>query len=226
MKMNSINPVRFDIEDIDINQITRILSTGSLDSLTPGEQAYYQLMEMVRGLRAKMVHNDKVVTKAGIIRLLKTGYGLSDWHARQVYADSLNFFYAQDNVRPEAFANLYAEKLEKWADAAFLTGKIKEAGSLIVRAAKLRGCYEKTDVEIPDELLNQKQIVIYSANRSDMGVEEIDRGELEQFIDELPDVPVLVKDRLKEDSKIRKMNLKKRMIDDIEEFGEENNQEG
>lgn len=223
---NLIKPVRFNIEDIDINQITRILSTGSLDSLTTGEQHYYQLMEMVRGLRAKMVHNSKVVTKAGIIRLLKTGYGLSDWHARQVYADSLNFFYAQDNVRPEAFANLYADKLEKWADASFLMGKVKEAGILLVRAAKLRGCYEKSETEIPDELLNQKQIVIYSANRSDMGVDEIDRRELEQFIDDLPDVPVLVKDRLKEDSRIRKLNLKKRMIDDIDEFGEENNQEG
>lgn len=213
-----VKPERLDLENIDITQITRILSTGSLDSLSPGEQVYYQLMEMVRGLRAKMQHNHKVVTKAGIIRLLRDGYGLSDWQARQVYADSLNFFYAQDNVRPEAFANLYAEKLEKWADTAFLMGKEKEAGLLLVRAAKLRGCYEQKESEIPEELLTQKQIVIYSANRSDMGVDDIDRRELEQFIDEIPDVPILVKDRLKEDSRIRKMNLKKRMIDDIEEF--------
>lgn len=43
--------------------------------------------------------------------------------ARQVYADSVNFFYSQENIRPQAFANLYAEKLEKWADSMFLTGK-------------------------------------------------------------------------------------------------------
>lgn len=54
-------------------------------------------MEMVRGLRARMRYNGKVITKAGIIRLLKSEvYGLSDWMARQVYADSVNFFYSQE----------------------------------------------------------------------------------------------------------------------------------
>ena len=66
-----------------------------------------------------LLYTSKLVTKAGIIRLLKAEpYGLSDWMARQVYADSLNFFYTQDNVRPQAFANLYAEKAENWARCA------------------------------------------------------------------------------------------------------------
>ena len=223
MSLNKVK--RFDVESIHINQITRVLSTGSLDSLPEPEQEYYSMMELVRGLRAKMVHNNKVVTKAGIIRLLKSdAYGLSDWHARQVYADSLNFFYAQDNVRPEAYANLYADRLEKWADAAFINGREKEAGSLLEKAAKLRGCFDKQETEIPDELLNTKSITVYTANRSDVGVEEIDRADLNQFIDSIPDIPVIVRDRLKEDSGINKFNIVKRMTQDINEFSEEDNQ--
>ena len=78
MKMNVTKPTRLDLENIDINQITQILSTGDLDTLPPEERAYYELMEMVRGLRARMRYNGKVITKAGIIKLLKSEiYGLS-----------------------------------------------------------------------------------------------------------------------------------------------------
>ena len=204
-----VRPSRVDFEKVDLNQIQRILSTGTLDSLRPEEREYFSLMEMVRGLRARMrFTNGRMVTKAGIIRLLKSEpYSLSDWMARQVYNDSINFFYTQDNIRPEAFAALYAERAEKWADAAFLAGKIKEARA-----------------EIPEELLNQKKVDIYTANREDLGVPAIDRKELEGFIDSIPEIPVAVRDNLKEDARIRKFDLKKRMIYDIEEFSEEDSE--
>lgn len=226
MKTNITKPTRLDLEKIDINQITQILSTGDLDALPAEERAYYELMEMVRGLRARMQYNGKVITKAGIIKLLKSEiYGLSDWMARQVYSDSINFFYAQENIRPEAFANLYAEKLEKWADSMFLMGKGEEASRILERAAKLRMRFASTETEIPEELLSKKQIVIYTTKRSDLGVPETDRKELEEFIDEIPDLPAIVRDRLKEDAQIKKFNLKKRMIEDAEEFSEDNTED-
>ena len=80
MTTNLIKPSRIDFDKVDINQIQRILSTGTLEALAPDEREYYSLMEMVRGLRARMRINGKLVTKAGIIRLLKSEpYGLSDW---------------------------------------------------------------------------------------------------------------------------------------------------
>ena len=68
-----VRPSRVDFEKVDLNQIQRILSTGTLDSLRPEEREYFSLMEMVRGLRARMrFTNGRMVTKAGIIRLLKS----------------------------------------------------------------------------------------------------------------------------------------------------------
>ena len=181
-------------------------------------------MEMVRGLRARMRYNGKVITKAGIIKLLKSEiYGLSDWMARQVYSDSINFFYAQENIRPEAFANLYAEKLEKWADSMFLMGKGEEASRILERAAKLRLRFASTETEIPEELLNKKQIVIYTTKRSDLGVPETDRKELEEFIRRFS--ANVAKSKLKEDAQIKKFNLKKRMIEDAEEFREDDTED-
>ena len=218
MKMNLVKPTRIDFERVDLNQITRMLSTGDLEALPEAERAYYELMEMVRGLRARMRYNGKVITKAGIIKLLKSDiYGLSDWMARQVYADSINFFYTDENIRPEAFANLYAEKMEKWADSMFLMGKGEEASRILERAAKLRLRFASTETEIPEELLNRKQVVLYTTKRSDLGVPDTDRRELEEFINDIPDIPVIVRERLKEDAQINKFNLKKRMLEDAEE---------
>ena len=103
MTTNLIKPSRIDFDKVDINQIQKdSFYRLRVEALAPDEREYYSLMEMVRGLRARMRINGKLVTKAGIIRLLKSEpYGLSDWMARQVYADSLNFFYTQDNVRPQ-----------------------------------------------------------------------------------------------------------------------------
>lgn len=226
MKTNLVKPTRIDFERIDISVITRLLSTGDLEVLPEAERAYYEMMEMVRGLRARMRYNGKVITKAGIIKLLKSDiYGLSDWMARQVYADSINFFYTDENIRPEAFANLYAEKMEKWADSMFLMGKGEEASRILERAAKLRLRFASTETEIPEELLNRKQVVVYTTNRADLGVPDTDRRELDEFIDEIPDIPVIVRDRLKEDSQIKKFNLKKRMLEDVEEFSEDDTED-
>ena len=52
MKTNLVKPSRVDFEKADIGQIGRILATGDLDSLPEEQRAYYDLMEMVRGLRA------------------------------------------------------------------------------------------------------------------------------------------------------------------------------
>lgn len=226
MKTNLVKPTRIDFERIDISVITRLLSTGDLEALPEAERAYYEMMEMVRGLRARMRYNGKVITKAGIIKLLKSDiYGLSDWMARQVYADSINFFYTDENIRPEAFANLYAEKMEKWADSMFLMGKGEEASRILERAAKLRLRFASTETEIPEELLNRKQVVVYTTNRADLGVPDTDRRELDEFIDEIPDIPIIVRDRLKEDSQIKKFNLKKRMLEDVEEFSEDDTED-
>lgn len=217
-------PSRIDFEAIDSHQIERILRTGDLESLTPAERDYFELMEMVRGLNARMMlpGGNRLVTKAGIIKLLKSDvYGLSDWMARRVYADALNFYYAVDDVRPRAWANLYAERFDKLGNLAASMGKLKEAKGYFVEAAKLRGCYEKQDAEIPKELLDAAPVVLYTPDAESMGAPKADRKELEAFIDSLPDIPEISRRRVKEDAGIVRRNLVERMVADIKEFGED-----
>ena len=217
-----IKPARFNFEDVSLDRIEKVLSTGTLDALPEAERRYYDLMEMVRGLRARVKINDKLVTKAGIIRLLKSQpYGLTDYMARRVYTDAINFFWAQDEVRPRAFSNLYAERLENWANLLFIQGKAREALRYIKLAAELRGCFDEQAPEIPDELLNQQPTIIYTTDRRDLGLPATNRRQVEKLIDTIPEIPELVRDSLKEDANISRFQLKKRLLHDIEEFSEE-----
>lgn len=217
-------PSSINFNSISIEEINRVLSTGDLTFLTPEEREYYQLMEVVRGWRARMLTPGakRLVTKSGIIKLLKQPpYSLSDWMARRVYADSLNFFYSEDGVSAKAWANLYAEKLDKLADLAVVDGRLKEAKGFIVEAAKLRRCYDVKKTEIPKELLDQEQFVIYTADPESMGARKEDRKAIRAFIDSIPDLPDYSRKRVMEDAGLSTTDLLKRMAEDVKEFGED-----
>lgn len=222
-EVDIVKPSRFNYERLDMNQLQAILTTGSLDTLRPEERAYFSLMELVRGLRQRMTfkQGNQAVTKAGIIKLLKNEYGVSDWMARRIYADSLNFFYQRSEVTVEAFRNLYAEKAEEWADRLAAQGDMNEARSMLKLAGEYRGCFNKEKAKIPDELLNLKQTVIYTADSKELGVDTVNRQELEEFIDSIPEISDTIRQNLKEDAGIRPFDIQKRMTYDMEELAED-----
>lgn len=223
----NIKPTRIDFDRVSLDKLNTILSTGSLDALNEAERAYFYMMDLVRGLCAKMKFEkeNKYVTKAGIIKLLKSEqYGLSDWMARQVYNDAINFFYQRSEISVEAFNNLYAEKCEAWAEQMYEIGDVKEARNLLKLAGEYRGCFKPKETSIPEELLNQKRVDIYTSNREDLGIPAIDRKELNEFIDSIPEISSATRESLKEDAGIKKFDLKKRMLHDIEELSEEDSE--
>lgn len=219
-----IKPSRINFEAIDSHQLDRILKTGDVDSLTPAEREYFDLMKVVRGFHARMMMpgGERIVTKSGIIKLLKSdAYGLSDWMARQIYTDTLNFFYDQEGVTSRAWSNIYADRLDNLAKIAISAGKLKEAKGYIVEAAKLRGCYDEAAPEIPQELLDAVPVTLYTADPESLGAPRADRKEIDAFIDSIPDIPEISRQRIKEDAGIRKRNLLSRIMEDIKEFGDE-----
>jgi len=199
-----------------------VLKTGSLANLPQEYQEYYSIMEKVRGLRAKSSFNGKIITKAGIIKLLKNTHDLTDQQARKVFDDSINFFYAQENVKPEAFANLYADKLDEAAIIALHSNQLETFERLTMSAAKLRGCFEKKTPEIPEEMY-LKQTVIYTTSPEDVGLKPEDKKEVERMLDALPDIPAIKMNRVKADAGVKgfKYNVMRNVAEDIEDFVDE-----
>jgi hypothetical protein len=209
-------------DDLNPSQLAVVLKTGSLANLPNEYQEYYSLMEKVRGLRAKSTFNDKIITKAGIIKLLKNEHDLNDFQARRLFDDAINFFYAQENVKPEAFANLYADKLDEAATLALHSNQLETFERLTMSAAKLRGCFDKKAPEIPEEMY-LKQIVIYTTTPQDVGLVPEDKKEVERMLDALPDIPAIKLQRVKADAGVKgfRYNIMRNMAEDIEDFVDE-----
>jgi len=207
---------------MDIAKINQILTTGSVSLLSQEEQAYFDLMVMVRGLRMRhRTPEGKPMTTTAILRFLQEQYKISEWMARQVFNDAINFFYAIDDVSPKAWANFYAEKLENLAEVAVSMGNLKLAGMFYDKAAKLRGADKAAEIhaEMVEEL-PPPATVIYTTKAADLGLPEPDEAEIVEIIDSVPNIPQIVRDHLKEDAGVAKMNLKNRLLYDKKNFGD------
>jgi len=211
-----------DFNSIKPDQIALVLKTGSLDSLPVEYQEYYNLMDFVRGLAAKSTYKEKLITKAGIIKLLKKEKGLSDYQARILYEDSINFFYSSQIIKVESFANLYADQLDEAALLALHTNQLDTYKDLKKEAFKMRSYGQNKKIEIPEELY-RKQYVIYTTDVEDVGGIPEDLKELERQLDALPEVPTMKLQRAKMEAGITKFNVLQMMAEDAETFDDEKN---
>ena len=147
---------------------------------------------------------------------------MNDYQARRVYDDSLNFFYSSENIKKDAFANLYADQLDEAAALALATNQLDNFERLKKLAAKLRGLFEPKMPEIPKELY-RKTFTIYTTEAKDVGIESENTKELERIIDELPDVPTIKMSRLKQEAGIPgyDFNIMQMITEDAEEYADE-----
>ena len=219
-KPDKISIVNFD--ELNLYQLNQVLKTGSLENLPETYQEYYSVLDKVRGIRAKGSYNKKLISKSGIIKLIMNDYKVSDYMARRIFEDSINFFYTQENVKPEAFANLYADQLEEAALLARNTGDFLAFDKLINSAAKLRKCFDKKAPEIPQEFY-QKQVIIYTTKAEEVGITPVDMKELERVLDAIPEIPAMKLQRVKADAGINKYNILRNIAEDQEEFIDEEN---
>ncbi|HLP03851.1 MAG TPA: hypothetical protein VK152_00340 [Paludibacter sp.] len=211
-----------DITSLKPEHLLPVLKTGNLQSLPAEYQEYFNLLDFVRGLAATGMYHGKVKSKAGIIKILKTEKNLSDYEARLVYEDSINFFYSSPRIKTEAFSNMYADQLDEAAQIALHTNQLDAYKDLKKEAAKLRGCYDKKKVEIPQELY-RKQYVIYTTDVEDVGGIPEDLKELERQLEALPEIPTIKLDRAKMEAGITKFNVIKMMAEDVDTFDDESN---
>lgn len=211
-----------DFAKLGLDTLSNLMRTNDISQLPVEYQEYYKAMDFVRTHAAKHTFNGKPIPKSRIIKMVSTSLNISQYQARIVYNDAINFFFIDTSVSSQAFANLYADKLEDAASVALMTNQLAEYKDLIKEAAKLRGCYKEKAPEIPKEL-HRKQFVIYTTDIEDLGGKAEDPKEIEKQINELPDVPALVKDRLKMEAGISKFDVFKMMADDADAFDDETN---
>lgn len=179
-------------EDSYYEQLQLYINSGNSGTMPAELVDYLSVIELIRSLY------DKYKSKKFIINLLKLPpYELSEYKATKFYVESLNFFYADNSIKREAWANIYADRLDKLAQLCIANDDFEGARRCWADATKLRMSDEKQQV-IPRELLDRRPI-FFTMTPKKVGFPQADRRKLAQFIDNLEDIPVDVRMRLHRD---------------------------
>ena len=160
-----------------------------------------ELLEIVRSMY------NKYETKNFIINTLMSDvYGLSRYHATNIYFDALNFFYSDNAVKQKAWENIYANHLDNLAYIAIEKDDLDTARKCFLNAAQLRGAGKEKGREIPKDMI-AKPVVIYTIDPEKVGIPQTDRKELAEFIDNIPEISERERVRLKRDAGIEEVKL-------------------
>jgi hypothetical protein len=151
------------------------------------------MLEVIRSMYSKY-KSKKFILNAITI----SPYSIPKRSADKLYNDALNFFYSDNDVKKEAWCNIYAEKLETAAMVAWEQSDMETYGKLIMDAAELRGCKKEDALE--KEPFDRRPVV-YLFDPKKFGLAEPNKRELAALIDGL-DVGEKDKQRARRDAQL------------------------
>lgn len=183
------------LEDLKI-----LIEQGNSANLTTLQIEFIEQIDYVRSLHLRWN------SKPFIINAVRLKW--PKLHRNQVvklYNDAINFFYLDNEIKIEAWRNIYAEKLDSLAALAIEINDIEQARRCLVEAADIRGVKKDKPNQVPEHVLDRQQ-VFYTMDVEKLGLPKINRYELSAFIDNL-DLTSVEKLKLKRDSMIENSPL-------------------
>ena len=182
-----------EFDDVSLEQLQNFIEKCKIDNVPQHIAKKLTLMEIVRSL-----FSDQHKDYGFIIKLLQLPpYNLSRYKADKLYTDTLNFHFAQKDIKTEAILNLYAEKYDKLALLAIETNDFLAAGKLYKMAEENR-TKATAKKDIPSDIF-EKRPTLYVIDPSLLGRRKADRKLLAEYIDKL-DLTEIDKDRLHRDA--------------------------
>ena len=172
---------KYEFEGLHAEMLQDWLDTGSSSVLPDEMLEYLQQLDAVRG----WFNSQK--PKNAILKLLQAHYPkLTGVTAKSRYNDALNHFYLDNQVKKEAWRNIYADLMDELRKATIMSARTpqdyKIAQGMVMDSAKIRGVFDPKEKELPSELFD-KPIKIYTMNPEDVGLESANRNILAQQIE-------------------------------------------
>jgi hypothetical protein len=195
------------IENVTLDQLHEFLERGSMDNAPEKLVEYVQMLDKVRGM---ILRFDIYGNKEGVIAHLESFEGLSKYKAHQVYNEAIEYFYVDSGVSKSAWSNLYADRIEKAANAGFLIAQnvsdFKKCVEMLKEAAAMRQLHVPDAEEIPENFYDKPiKLLTYDPKIFEFG--EANRIGLEKFIDALPELTEKQKNRIKEEALILPLKI-------------------
>jgi ribosomal protein L20 len=192
---------KFNIEDIDLDILYRFMEKGSVKEVPPEIMYYLELLEKIYSLSHKI---DKFGSKEMIVKHLIISEKLSKYKASQLYDEAMEYFYVDQRISKKAFRNMYASKLDKILNLAFVTYKGASDLKGIASITKEIRAFRQLDIEDNEEEnpLDEKPWTITSMVPEDVGIESVDRNELIEYVNSIPELNPVVKDKILRDASV------------------------
>lgn len=177
-----------------LSNIERI--NDSPDQMLQIAGADYEQVEFIRELFANYGSKSQIID-----RIRQKWTTLKPYEAERLFNEVVNFYYINNNeVKTEAWKNIYAERLDNLFMVCYETNDFETARRCLIDAAELRGVNKEKPMQIPPEILDRRPI-LYSIKITDLGMTAINRNDLASLIDNL-EVPEKEKLRLRRDAMI------------------------
>lgn len=168
-----------DFDDISIEQLQNYIENGKVSGVPPKIAAKLSMMELVRSH-----YSDLHKTEQYIVKMLQLPpHNLSRYKADQLFTDTINFHFAQKDIKQEAILNLYAEKYDKLAKLAIEMDDFLGAGRLFKMAEENR-MNASLKKQIPDDIF-EKRPTLYVVDPTLLGKRKTDVKLLGEYIDGL-----------------------------------------
>lgn len=195
------------IQDISLEAIYDFIENGKASNAPPGVADYLEAMDKVRAMHLRI---DRYGSKTAIVEHLIKVDGLSYYQANKLYNQTIEYFYCDVEISKTAWLIKIAEGLEKDINLARnLAQDVSDLAKISNMWGKLKDAITEAfpdDLDIDDDLIS-RPIKIYTMTPEDAGLPSVNRRELSAWIDELPDVSEIVKERMKVEARILPGNL-------------------
>ena len=137
----------------------------------------------------------------GLLLLFLIGwYAVAFIFFRQSVSTKFDGERAYNDVKTQAWANIYADRLDNMAMIATEMNDLETARRLTMDAANLRGVNKEKSDPLPDGLLDRR-VIVYVMDPEKLGIPKVDRRNLAEFIDKI-DITESEKLKLRRDAQV------------------------
>lgn len=199
---------KVNIEDITLDHLYQFMERGSIVDVPEDILYYLELLEKIYSMMRRLDKygsRDVIVKHLMISEKLKENE-LSRYKAVQLYYDALEYFYADTKVSKNTYRNMLADKLEKLLNVAIVSyGGASDLKGItaLTKEIRLLKQLDKEDA-IDENPMDQKPFNLYSMNPEDVGIDKVDRNELIEFVENLPELNPKMKEKILRDANAMK----------------------
>ncbi|MFB9055065.1 hypothetical protein ACFFVB_18435 [Formosa undariae] len=192
------------LKDITLSHVYEYVNTGKIeDESANTDPAIVEYLDLLDKCRSMHLRIDEFGHKDAIVAHLMKVEKLSRYLASNIYNDAMEYFYADKQISSDAWRNIIAQYMQKNYLLAIQLAKdpkdIGTANKILIDMAKTLRLDQPDPVEVDQKAYTQP-FKMYSVDAKFLGIPEINRTDLKNLIDGLPEISEREKLRLHQEA--------------------------